>query len=293
MRTISIHVPLAGHDERHIGITAPSGVFQSTCPLRGTTDRRSPCGSHADHFNPRAPCGARRDADNDYAKVSPKISIHVPLAGHDTARSAFRNLRSTISIHVPLAGHDIRQSRIEPVVFFISIHVPLAGHDRNSCLAPRPANNFNPRAPCGARPSGGGDSRRQIVFQSTCPLRGTTQLVEYWLLQSAFQSTCPLRGTTRSASRRRMPRSPFQSTCPLRGTTPKCSRRAMIARLFQSTCPLRGTTRHAVHARAGLYHFNPRAPCGARPTPLLIICLAISFQSTCPLRGTTRLRRIR
>ena len=55
-----------------------------------------------------------------------------------------------------------------------------------------------------------------------------------------FQSTCPARGTTRkSATWRRLRR--FQSTCPARGTTPPCR----------------------LQARRG-FHFNPRAPRGAR-----------------------------
>ena len=78
--------------------------FQSTCPLRGTTDEGEGLG------------------------VVHRISIHVPLAGHDTVVRLPQCLDHVISIHVPLAGHDglcvgaLVQSGI-------SIHVPLAGHD--------------------------------------------------------------------------------------------------------------------------------------------------------------------
>ena len=60
-RAISIHVPLAGHDRLDAG-ALPAGVFQSTCPLRGTT-----LGIIISTQYP-----------ND-------ISIHMPLAGHDEA----------------------------------------------------------------------------------------------------------------------------------------------------------------------------------------------------------------
>ena len=105
--TISIRVPLAGHDldfepvrsgRIDFNPRAPCGarpaadsrhryfdeVFQSTCPLRGTTCRdqvRAGCGGH---FNPRAPCGARRHRVRQSAATA-YISIHVPLAGHDVA----------------------------------------------------------------------------------------------------------------------------------------------------------------------------------------------------------------
>ena len=149
MRTqISIHVPLAGHDIQNLPTIIVEIVFQSTCPLRGTTGRCFREGYHT------------------------MISIHVPLAGHDGlvlfAKAAF-----CISIHVPLAGHDCRDLFAKGC-FCISIHVPLAGHDAPGVLRRADATqfqstcplrgttdithggstmqlNFNPRAPCGAR----------------------------------------------------------------------------------------------------------------------------------------------
>ena len=80
-----------------------------------------------------------------------------------------------ISIHVPLAGHDHIVYLTEEHMDLISIHVPLAGHDVI------------------AWELGG-----LLIFQSTCPLRGTTRLARYCcqVLKEEFQSTCPLRGTT-------------------------------------------------------------------------------------------------
>ena len=140
------HVPHAGHD-REEKLDLCGSIFQSTCPMRGTThgalqhqddgnfNPRAPCGarllpplSHTLHlhFNPRAPCGARhKDAEKN---SSGDISIHVPHAGHDQA--------------------DILMARM----ISISIHVPHAGHDRLHQRFRLSPTDFNPRAPCGARP---------------------------------------------------------------------------------------------------------------------------------------------
>ena len=56
----------------------------------------------------------------------------------------------------------------------------------------------------------------------------------------------------------------FQSTRPMRGATANISVMSR-AFLFQSTRPMRGATRHDTAAGAAGNHFNPRAPCGARP----------------------------
>ena len=57
----------------------------------------------------------------------------------------------------------------------ISTHAPLAGRDDSSALVGYTTDNFNPRAPCGARP--GAMWRRWTMaelFQPTRPLRGAT-----------------------------------------------------------------------------------------------------------------------
>ena len=65
--------------------------------------------------------------DGDFMGAERRISIHVPLAGHDPCTAPHRSCRR-ISIHMPLAGHDVRYGR--PLFgSVISIHMPLAGHD--------------------------------------------------------------------------------------------------------------------------------------------------------------------
>ena len=123
----------------------------------------------------------------------------------------------------------------------ISIHAPRVGRDRmrtSTCWA-------------------------DTGFQSTRPVWGATAFAVFSALASTFQSTRPVWGAT-------------------------CRRHAQVgAKIFQSTRPVWGATRKArcknsgaaisIHTPrvgrdlvAGKYlgiggHFNPHAPCGARP----------------------------
>ena len=331
---ISIHVPLAGHDRTQIDAFRRAGIFQSTCPLRGTTGGR-PCRSgRRSHFNPRAPCGARPFLGlGDLADSL--ISIHVPLAGHDQtstcssrccapyfnprAPCGARPLRGelrvqglAISIHVPLAGHDLHgtQHQSHPR---ISIHVPLAGHDRLPRSAASTTAYFNPRAPCGARPDGVQHLAPRIAeFQSTCPLRGTTRqeralksgrrsyfnprapcgarptLSNPITINGKFQSTCPLRGTT-GEHQLLGEQAVISIHVPLAGHDPTEPANGNSDRHFNPRAPCGARPRRGRPPGLPGQNFNPRAPCGARPEGGAVPDESIlEFQSTCPLRGTTR-----
>ena len=90
-----------------------------------------------------------------------------------TASTGWRHIG--ISTHAPLAGRDHNAvDRSHNVL--ISTHAPLAGRDFWGRLHRGCLTNFNPRAPCGARPAphfGGVFSKK---FQPTRPLRGATNL---------------------------------------------------------------------------------------------------------------------
>ena len=57
--------------------------------------------------------------------------------------------------------------------------------------------------------------------------------------------------------------------------------------IFQSTRPMRGATLILAWTSAIITHFNPRAPCGARPGGMLTSSTVGIFQSTRPMRGAT------
>ena len=135
-----------------------------------------------------------------------------------------------------------------------------------------------------------------LIFQSTCPARGTTRrCIKLRHLRILFQSTCPARGTTTLESRIaaateisiHVPREghdEYLSTVflynfisihvPREGhdLQQKCA--LVLSPLFQSTCPARGTTRLLLFFAHKRSYFNPRAPRGARR---LIPALHMSF----------------
>ena len=124
-----------------------------------------------EHFNPRAPFEARRGgrlapASND--RFNPRAPC-----GARPARFWRTFWSIPISIHAPLAGRD-RQSTSLVHDADISTHAPLARRDYLPCRPPGTAWDFNPRAPCGARPVVGSRSTKSHTFQPTRPLRGAT-----------------------------------------------------------------------------------------------------------------------
>ena len=95
----------------------------------------------------------------------------------------------------PLRGAT-RRSTSKLQVSIISIHAPLAGCDKIQATKIRLSRYFNPRTPCGVRPTIPTGTRSAGTFQSTHPLRGATIKVFEITIVKEFQSTHPLRGAT-------------------------------------------------------------------------------------------------
>ena len=123
----------------------------------------------------------------------------------------------------------------------ISIHAPRAGRDSFTYWIAESNQNFNPRAPCGARRFPWSSCSFATRFQSTRPVRGATEAHRHRTGPTTFQSTRPVRGATNLSARQ-------------------------------------------IRARR---HFNPRAPCGARPKRMQKLERKSEFQSTRPVRGAT------
>ena len=259
-------------------------LFQSTCPVRGTTSFTRIFVTVSRNFNPRAPYGARLNVYN-YVYIPSVFQSTCPVRG-TTHTSAVPPPSSCISIHVPCTGHD-SAGRLKARTQIISIHVPCTGHDT--------ATSYQELLPA--------------VFQSTCPVRGTTRRAAQSLHNGMeFQSTCPVRGTTRSTAKPlaldnisiHVPCTghdaavvlllihgiTFQSTCPVRGTTTrKGGPRARS--IFQSTCPVRGTTRDK-ERNVLRDDISIHVPCTGHDAPYnRRLFRRRRFQSTCPVRGTT------
>ena len=238
--------------------------FQPTLPLRGATGRRSILSCRPARFNPRSPCGERPGKQLIlYGDV--KFQPTLPLRGATPARAAGRG---------PLA---------------VSTHAPLAGSDGPGMRRRCGPACFNPRSPCGERPSTMASSKTSRLFQPTLPLRGATRSRRRFGSYQSFQPTLPLRGATATGT---LPVSGFfwfQPTLPLRGATSRCALPPSTS-MFQPTLPLRGATwacRRRGRASAG---FNPRSPCGERRAVRGAAESGISVSTHAPLAGSDSIR---
>ena len=196
-----------------------------------------------------------------------------------TASTGWRHIG--ISTHAPLAGRDHNAvDRSHNVL--ISTHAPLAGRDFWGRLHRGCLTNFNPRAPCGARPAphfGGVFSKK---FQPTRPLRGATNL------------SCGLCGKNKNFNPRApcgARPTPTRSQCCRNGNfNPRapCGARQNGLQIYQSwgrfqpTRPLRGATEHRVDHLVRQLDFNPRAPCGARQSGKIIVFTLFNFNPRAP-----------
>ena len=146
----------------------------------------------------------------------------------------------------------------------ISIHAPLAGRDPASISGGRFNGHFNPRAPCGARPQPLPPPRGALRhFNPRAPC-GARPVVGVLMLSFVI----------------------FQSTRPLRGAT-ILGRVFPVFQLISIHAPLAGRDCACYRGGVVVCHFNPRAPCGARPEPTGTPIFNTRFQSTRPLRGAT------
>ena len=97
-----------------------------------------------------------------------KISIHAPRAGRDKRRrqsvnrplqfQSTRPVRGATVIGVPIAALGV-----------ISIHAPRAGRDSTKRPDSTVTQNFNPRAPCGARRAGSTYMHWCVYFNPRAP----------------------------------------------------------------------------------------------------------------------------
>ena len=151
--------------------------------------------------------------------------------------------------------------------------------------------NFNPRAPCGARPRHPGQCLVGRFISTHAPLAGRDDHPgPHGPCPPQFQPTRPLRGATTS-SRRRSRLMGISTHAPLAGRDPPPMMICWIIPYFNPRAPC--GARRAIFSRFIRFsYFNPRAPCGARQRPPPKITSEVLFQPTRPLRGATRLRSL-
>jgi len=176
------------------GQSLPNNVFQFTCPSRSTTAGRRCRDDDLPRFNSRAPRGARLDQSN---KLNQQIQFQFTCPSRSTTSfGAVSMMTMSVSIHVPLAEHDTYRDLLETDTSSFNSRAPRGARlppffryntpGRFNSRAPRGARpqkipyngmsstSFNSRAPRGARPQTASQSRWCNEFQFTCPSRSTT-----------------------------------------------------------------------------------------------------------------------
>ena len=112
-----------------------------------------------------------------------------------------------------------------------------------------------------------------LIFQSTLPARGATELKYTRIVVEVFQSTLPARGATLYTSRFSNPEL-FQSTLPARGATP------VIVEPYQKESHFNPRSPHGErHQKCEVQNphrdFNPRSPHGERLRKVTILSIRI------------------
>ena len=118
---------------------------------------------------------------------------------------------------------------------------PLRGATHSGRGHGRTPQDFNPRAPCGARPQVAINRVFNFTFQPTRPLRGATADDVDELILLGISTHAPLAGRDGPGQSGADAILKFQPTRPLRGATADSVDHAAYT-LFQPTRPLRGAT---------------------------------------------------
>ena len=168
----------------------------------------------------------------------------------------------------------------------ISIHAPRVGRDHKLKGMGVDIEDFNPRAPCGARHRKGGTTPSHRGFQSTRPVWGATpgavivrvasnisihaprvgrdlQLQPPPMYGGGISIHAPRVGRDRRQLVDGVDCRRFQSTRPVWGATVFDIQDTHKVK-FQSTRPVWGATLPQPRPQGMRPNFNPRAPCGAR-----------------------------
>ena len=147
----------------------------------------------------------------------------------------------------------------------ISIHAPRVGRDGLGFDVGPIHSNFNPRAPCGARPVLCIALYTSCLFQSTRPVWGATFASSTAVFHRLISIHAPRVGRDFDPLYLMFDGDLFQSTRPVWGATWE---HLIDSYIFNISIHAPRVGRdYVVHegVMSRLEHFNPRAPCGARP----------------------------
>ena len=215
--------------------------FQPTRPLRGAT-----------------PVAASGDCSSE-------ISTHAPLAGRDIRREDVQRLLQ-ISTHAPLAGRDCSGARSTIFIERFQPTRPLRGATAVRPTVTAYTVNFNPRAPCGARPLGSREFYRLMEISTHAPLAGRDHETGVCLTayDCYFNPRAPC-GARPAKKWLDLPFGKISTHAPLAGRDSEIELTEVLHYEISNHAPLAGRDYlHLARCQQALPDFNPRAPCGAR-----------------------------
>ena len=262
-RHISIHAPLAESDGPVHAVLRNEFIISIHAPLAESDYNISNEIGATRYFNPRSPCGERPKAGTT-GRRWPRFQSTFPLRGATVASLAFC-WRLIFQSTFPLRGAT-RSGRQPVVPHRISIHVPLVGSDGKAGRRCTVSTYFNPRSPCGERPTAQHMAPRPMDFNPRSPCGERQATRPTGTAHPQFQSTFPLRGATGRGRWHDFHRI-ISIHVPLAGND-SCATLSTCDCRFQSTLPLRGATSGEWTTWASSHYFNPRSPCGERPSDI-------------------------
>ena len=218
--------------------------------LRCNFNPRAPCGARHRpstfrtcrlHFNPRAPCGARPYVTTLSPTGTYNFNPRAPCGARQTLMNDHYK-RVVISIHAPRVGRDRLFHRARLLGLAFQSTRPVWGATILFALGCFSHSDFNPRAPCGARPAPGALRRRSRTISIHAPRVG------------------------------RDPRHLFQPTsdgkisihAPRVGRDLNALVDLGIKDVISIHAPRVGRDLLSATVALWRHNFNPRAPCGAR-----------------------------
>ena len=253
--------------------------------MRGATLRPADCSARTRHFNPRAPCGARHLLVGRALCVCLDFNPRAPCGArrhliprvyedsHFNPRAPcgarHEGAKKMLTENIFQSTRPMRGATLFPSSCRkwgnISIHAPHAGRDSKIVVSISTITNFNPRAPCGARPgrSGGFGSDGRISIHA--PHAGRDYMKRQMIIIVCYFNPRAPCGARRWISENQAESVYISIHAPHAGRDDVMSVEDVRNHAFQSTRPMRGATSLTRWRRSWANYFNPRAPCGARP----------------------------
>ena len=190
------------------------------------------------------------------------ISIHTPLAGRDRRQRRRSSFGTHFNPHAPCGARRYTGQRYLCDSYF-NPHAPCGARHQIPVDGLQGFSNFNPHAPCGARPRAVAEGVDLLLFQSTRPLRGATQVGAKMKHNNQISIHTPLAGRD-------------YALCCFHGYE-----------MISIHAPLAGRDQ-GLRVKIATVDISIHAPLAGRDSAARLLRLAYrSFQSTRPLRGAT------